>query len=69
MFQARGLPPIHGVSWIEKDALKSRGIEGDLLDNEEAALKLDLRDRLERSPRRMVSLKEMIPTRRTLTFS
>ena len=34
-----------------------------------ADLKLDLRDRLERSPRRMVSLKEMIPTRRTLTFS
>ena len=34
-----------------------------------AALKLDLRDRLERSPRRRVSLKEMISTRRTLTFS
>ena len=28
----------------------------------EAALKLDLRDRLERSPRRRVSLKDLIPT-------
>ena len=28
----------------------------------EAAMKLDLRDRLERSPRRRVSLKDMIPT-------
>ena len=39
-FQARGLPHIHGVAWIEKDFLLSRGIEGTLMDNEEASLEL-----------------------------
>ena len=39
-FQARGLPHIHGVSWIEKDELLKRGITSDLMDNELAALKI-----------------------------
>ena len=39
-FQARGLPHIHGICWITKKELSERGIEGDLMDNEEAALKL-----------------------------
>ena len=39
-FQARGLPHIHGVSWIAKDELMLREIDGDLMDNEVAALKL-----------------------------
>ena len=39
-FQARGQPHIHGVSWIAKHELESRGIEGELMDNETAALKL-----------------------------
>ena len=39
-FQARGLPHIHGVCWIEKKELIHRQIFGDLMDNEEEALKL-----------------------------
>ena len=37
-FQARGLPHIHGVCWIDKGFLSERGINGDLMDNEEAAV-------------------------------
>ena len=39
-FQARGLPHIHGVCWIEKEELLQRGIDGDLTENEDAAIKL-----------------------------
>ena len=39
-FQARGLPHIHGVAWIEKEFLSSRGIKGNLMDNEKAAIAL-----------------------------
>ena len=39
-FQARGLPHIHGVCWIEKEELLRRGITGDLSENDEAAVKL-----------------------------
>ena len=39
-FQARGLPHIHGVGWIEKKYLLDRGISGDLMDNEIEAVKL-----------------------------
>ena len=39
-FQARGLPHIHGVAWIAKHVLEEMEITGELMDNEEAALKL-----------------------------
>ena len=39
-FQARGLPHIHGVCWIQKEYLESMNIKNDLMDNEEAAIKL-----------------------------
>ena len=34
--QARGMPHIHLVAWIEKDFLEEMGIQGDLVDNKEA---------------------------------
>ena len=50
---------------VRKDYKKREEEEWDpevLALRKEAALKLDLRDRLERSPRRRVSLKDLIPT-------
>lgn len=39
-FQARGLPHIHGVCWIQKKHLMDMGILGDLMDNEDKAIEL-----------------------------
>ena len=40
-FQARGMPHIHGVGWIDKEWLQIKfGIEGELIDEPEKALKL-----------------------------
>ena len=36
-FQARGMPHIHGVAWIKKEALEARGITGFLCDHKSAA--------------------------------
>ena len=40
-FQARGMPHIHGVAWIDEECLKKDfDIEGDLLDQPEKIQKL-----------------------------
>ena len=39
-FQARGLPHIHGVLWIDKDTLAKEGITGNIIDNPEFVTKL-----------------------------
>ena len=39
-FQARGLPHIHGVCWIAKEYLADKGITGDLIENEDAAIEI-----------------------------
>ena len=39
-FQARGLPHIHGVCWIQQDYLTLKNIKADLMDNEEEAIKI-----------------------------
>ena len=39
-FQARGMPHVHAVAWIEKEYLQKHGITGDLIDHPEEAITL-----------------------------
>ena len=45
-FQARGMPHIHGVFWIDKTWLEEFGIKGDLLDQDNIQKTQELADKL-----------------------